>query len=446
MQKLIHKYFTLNTFRTLGSIALVLFLSACTDDDQTSQGGDANIANQSQCWQTKIIAIALSQIDKLLTLSSAQVIGSNGGPAVILLGFSIWMAFKLLKILPSFKEENLGEVWTEIGQKLFVCSFCAIAVSSQDNIYWVINTFVLPIYNTLLELGSQILGTEEQSATIDLGIFGNISFTAIVSDARCKAPVVNFEGHGSAGNLAGYITDMAGCLSCNISDRLNSGVQIGVKMITSLQLVAMLVGSLMVTLFTAAKFGFLFFVVDSLFRMNFAAFLFPLFIMGVPFNYTRKWSKYGFLMFINSSGIMLFMAILVCLAVNSLEKILDIYAEGEDFVEGNFSGAGPIMLSLFLVTMLLINIPGFAVSLANKFIGGGNGLEFQKKISQFAEKAVKKAAASALGSISGGLTTTATSVMEKYETTRKALDHIKQVSKSASDKINKAAGYNDDDE
>ena len=142
MRLLFYKILTSKVLRFLFMIAIVMFMSGCDKDSDRSAGADKNFEEQAKCWQTTIIHAVLEHLNDLFQNSSSSV--TNGGPAVIALGFAIWMAFKLLKVLPSFKEENLGEVWTEIGQKLFVCGFCAIIVSNTSSIVEAMNTFVVP--------------------------------------------------------------------------------------------------------------------------------------------------------------------------------------------------------------------------------------------------------------------------------------------------------------
>ncbi len=434
IKKLVHKYFTLKTLQCLCCVGIILLLSACEKDDQTSVGGDENFNKQAACWQTKIIEVVLSQINNIFTTSAAQV--ADGGGALVMLGFAIWMAFKILKILPSFKEENLGEVWTEIGQKLFLCAFCAWAVSDTGMIQWTVQTFAVPIYNTILELGADVLGQQRPSQTISLGDYGSVTFSGNYN--KCTTSEL------SASNLRGSIEPLAGCLTCQISDRLNGGVRVGISLITSLDLGGMFVGLIMMLIFTAAKFGFIFFIIDGLFRLNFAVLLFPLLIMGVPFGFTRKWSKHGFLMFLNSSGVMMFLGVLVSISVGALEYILRTFSNNGDFKEENLIGQGPILLSLLLISTLLINIPGMGVALADKFIGGGGGLEFQKQVSKFVINSAKRAGAAILGGITAGATKTITTTLEKYEASREALDSIKQVKGKINNKLDKLAGYNDD--
>ena len=432
IRELIHKYFTWKTLRCLCSVALVLLLCACKNDDDTSSSKDTNYEEQSACWQAKIIDVVLSQINSLLSGAAGKV--ADGGAGVVMLGFSIWMCFKLLKVLPSFKEENLGEVWTEIGQKLFLCAFCAVAVSNTGYIYWAIDTFAVPLYTTILGLGSSILTSIQSGNSVDLGIFGTVTFESPYTE--CGVPEV--DSH----DFQGSVQPMASCLACQINSRLNSGIKLGIELIAMFEIGTILVGITLLLIFTAAKFGFIFFIIDGLFRLNFAALLFPLLIMGVPFNYTRKWSKFGLEMFLNSSGIMLFMGTLICIAIGALETTLSLYAGNGSISVSNLAGQGPVLLSLLLISTLLINIPGMGVALADKFIGGGLGLEFQKQVSQFVMNTAKRAGAAILGGVTAGATSTITGTLEKYQLTREALDSVRQARNSANTALNKLAGDN----
>lgn len=431
----IYKCFASKTFRMMFSVMLTIFLCACDKDEDRASGVEGNYTGQAACWQTKIIDIVLKEINDLFKEVSNEI--AIDGPNVVMLGYAIWLAFRLLKILPSFKEENLGEIWTEIIQKMFLCVFCAWAASSTELISWTLKTFVVPIYNTIIELGAEVLKNVKPLETISLSEeMGAITFSGDYSN--CSVSKLNVD------DISGSIKPMAYCMTCMISDRLNGGIRVGVVLLASLDLGAMFVGLSMIALYAFAKFAFIFFLVDSLFRLNFAVFLFPLLILGVPFNYTRKWSKYGFEMFLNSSGIMLFLGILISISVSSLEFILKTFADKEFFTETNLAGQGPILLSLWLIAVLIINIPGLACTLADKFIGGGRGLEFQKQVSQFAINTAKRAGAAILGSVTAGATKTITNTLEKYQGTREALDSVKTINSKVNSKIDSMAGYNDD--
>lgn len=440
LQTLLYKIITSRKLRYFLSLFMLVFLAGCSDDGDEAMGEDGNYSTQANCWQVKIMDATLGIINKLYKSSSEQVAADSfatGGAGLICISFAIWLAFKILKILPSFKEENLGEIWTEIGQKLAICMFCAIIVSQTNNITWAITTFVIPIYTTLLELGLRILdasGTEGLAQSSALGEYGTVEYTHDYS--TCAVSNIEID------SLKEGISPMAGCLICAISDRLNTGIKIGVALICTLRISGILVGITMLLLFIAAKFSFVLFIIDSLFRLNFVAFLMPIMIIGVPFAYTRKWSKHCFLMFLNSAGILMFMALLITLAVGAMEYIVG--QMGGNFSQTSIEGMGPMLLALFMLALLLVNIPGMGVALADRFIGGGGGLEFQKKISKFVINLAKKTAAKILSSISSSATQSITDAMEKYEKVREVFDTMKQIKNKTSSQINSLAGYNDD--
>lgn len=435
----LYSFLTSGTFRFLTSLALMFFLSGCENDDDTSLSGDGNFNSQATCWQAQIADTVTAVIDILYNDSSRKVI--QGGGNLMLVAFAVWMAFKLLKVLASFKEESMGEVWTEIFQKLFLVAFCSYFIFSSA-IDDAINLFVLPIYQTMLELG--LRGLNEQGGGLLqhlteflLGDFGTILF------GHEEACPTELQLSVTDGHLREPIRIASNCVICEINSRLNSGIKIGVTLITSLQLFAILLGIIIILLFTAAKFGFVLFLIDALFRLNFAVFLLPVLLMGVPFNYTRKWSKHGFLMFINSSGIMMFMCLLINICVMTLEGMLQEFI-GESFSLFDAASIATPMLGMLLVSLLLVNIPGFAVILADKFIGGGQGKEFAEKVSKFVQDVGKKIGAKVIDTLTDGATTTVNEMLDKYEHTRRAMDAVKQVKSKVSNAVNSLAGYNDD--
>ncbi len=445
LENILYSFLSSKKCRSLFVLCLALFLGGCENDSDTSLGEEGNYKLQSSCWQTTITKAVTERINELFGSASSLISSSSGGgssgAAFIFVAFAVWLAFKLLKVLGSFKEESIGEVWTEIGHKLFLCGACAFVVMNSDNINEAINTFIVPIYKTVLELGVKVLGGDH-NVTFELGSFGTIYFSGDGDNICVDLDADTFGIDG----FKERIDTLSNCLICRISNRLNAGIKIGISLIVSLRIGAIFVGLTMLLLFTAAKFVFVLFIVDSLFRLNFAVFLIPFLIVGIPFNWSRKWSKHGFLMFINSSGIMLFLGFLVALAAGGIENIMDsLTSDIESNSEAAFEGLGNALLCMFLMATLLVNIPSLAVALADKFIGGGNGLEFQKKVSKFVMNTVKKFAAAALASVSGGSTKTFTSVAEKYETTREISDNIRQKKNATNNILNSLAGTNDDD-
>lgn len=432
----IYKYFSLKTFRILSVVFAMFFLSGCDDDSDTSLAEDENYQYQAACWQAKIVEYVMSIIDNLYRDATNIVIGGDAGAGIICISFSIWMALKLLKILPSFKEHNLGEVWTEISHKLFLCAFCALILVNTHNINEAMNLFIFPIYNTIIELGANTLNAGVGNGSeLNLGDYGKITYETA---SGCST-----SSNLNISNISGGILPISKCMVCAIKDRLNVGVKIGIALICSGGIGATLVGLVVLLLFSGAKLFFVLFLIDGLFRLNFAVFLLPILVMGIPFAYTRKWSKHCFLMFINSSGVMMFLGLLISVSINALQAVIVGTGSG-NFNSENFAGRGPVLLSVLMIATLLVNIPGIAVALADKFIGGGGGLEFQKQISRFVSTIARRAGAAVVSYFTAGVASQINEGLEQYERVRDIKDRIKQTKEAFNDKLNSLAGYNDD--
>lgn len=424
-------------FRSLAILFMVIFLTGCEDIIEP-EGQAGNYNSQANCWQTKITHAVTKVVDSLYHKGVGQAMDS--GANVVLVGFAVWLGFKLLKVLASFKEESVGEVWNEIFQKLFVCAFCAYFLGAGGEVGEAMSLFVIPIYSEMLNLGIDLLSNLKNSMkSIDLSPFGTVNFAHGV--VTCPA------GSGvSAGGLQSTVQPLSDCMICNINARLNGGIKVGIGLISTLSAGPIIVGLVMIVLFTLAKFGFVLYVVDSLFRLNFAAFLLPLLIAGVPFSYTRKWSKHGLLMFLNSAGCMLFIGLLIGIAVGALENIYSDLVGEDAFDPKKVEGvAGSMLLSMVLISLLVFNIPGQGVSLSDKFVGGGGGLVFAKKVSKFIINSVKAAGAAVLAGITGGASAGVSATAQKFETSMEVMHNMKQKIHSASRSLNSVAGRNDDD-
>ena len=431
----LYSLFSSRILRCFGVVSSVLLLSGCDDIfEDSSLSGQGNYDAQSSCWQLLLLKPILAFISQLFNESAGKA--ANGGANLILVAFAVWMAFKMLRVLGSFKEENIGEVLTEIGQKLFICVACAFIVNGY--IIDILKITLIPIYQTIIELGSEAL---DNTTSLSLGDYGVITFKTPFDKPTCP---VEPKEINSLGDLQTMVRNSSGCLICAINDRLSSGIKIGIWMVSTLHVLAMVIGLVLIAIFTIAKFGFVLFVVDSLFRINFAVYLIPILILGIPFKYTRKWSKHGALMFLNSSGIMMFMGLLVGVATKTLEEMVKTYEAANALNETGMEGMSFQLLGILMIALLLINIPAMAVVLADKFIEGGGGQEFQKKATQFVMNMVKKMGKAAVDSLSSSATEAVTNSMEKYEKVREATDNIKQVKQATADTLNKFAGYNDD--
>ena len=86
-----------NLIKTICKFVMVMLVFALTGCDGETSGSSGSFDRTAACWQSAILDATLGIIDTLFKDSSAKV--ANGGPTVILIAFSVWMAFKLLKVL-----------------------------------------------------------------------------------------------------------------------------------------------------------------------------------------------------------------------------------------------------------------------------------------------------------------------------------------------------------
>ena len=155
-------------FRALILIALVCFLvTACSSEsggepstntplgDSQGQTASSIVAEQRNCWQSSILELMYNQMGIFAMGMYKQI--CDGSMALVLMGFCIWLSLRLMRHVSSFQEENIGETWTEILKQLFLCLVCGIIANSSDNIIWVLNHIIFPLFYAFLEFGSKVL-------------------------------------------------------------------------------------------------------------------------------------------------------------------------------------------------------------------------------------------------------------------------------------------------
>ena len=139
------KLFKLNNIlRILFIVLSALFLlTACSSDDDggtvTPSQSDPRAAaeEQRQCWQKEILGLFYKNIGDQSKNIYNDLTRENLFQ-VVLMGFTIWMAFQILRHISSPAAESSGEFWTKIVRKAFLCAFCGILASSTTQIYYVI--------------------------------------------------------------------------------------------------------------------------------------------------------------------------------------------------------------------------------------------------------------------------------------------------------------------
>lgn len=392
------------SLKLLVLIPTILLLFACTKVDDNStiiENTEDNVALEVQhreCWQSAIVGAIYDTTSHITMGMYAHM--TQGAMALMMVAFAIWLAFRMIKHVSSFTEDSPAEVWSEVMKKFFLCFVCGLLASSPTGVIWVLNSLIFPIYNAFLELGSEMLshlGEEGKAGSNITSIY--IPF---IGDVESKYPLLCTVTNMDPATPEGFPTapkQMMECLICAVNERLNFGFKLGWVIMSQPGFMAIICGLIMVAIFFFVKIGFVFYLVDSIFRFSLMVLMLPILIMAYAFKPTRKWTTTGFTTILNSAAFMMCIAIVILMAIVAVQQIL---IDNKELIEANETSLADFsvpFLMLLLVGFLLVGSMDIAKSIANSIIGGGGENNFQKKVATGVLKVGKWAA---MGILTGG--------------------------------------------
>lgn len=342
--------------------------------------------DEPTCWQGELLEIFYKPLGAM-ALQVYDVLATEEVISLMMLAFSLWMAFQILRHVSSPTPESMGEFWTKVLRKGTLCFACGYLASSPDNVLYVLNSFVFPIYITLLELCGNVIDIVNTSpeASAKAILFGN-------SDkAICEVYNYSMTGSGScvlsdtakiAISKNSFPTEplkMMSCMACAVGARLDVGYTVALYAMSG-GMFGFIVGIFLLAAFTITKLGFAMYLVDSIFRLDMMVIVAPFLIMFYPFEQTRKWTVVGFKIILNSSAIMLCLGVLISMTILAMQKVL-VNDQIADF--GNidvYKTFGTVPISLIFLGFVVIKASGIAVSLSESVTGGSGDTKFQKKM------------------------------------------------------------------
>lgn len=429
------------------AFGVIFLLVACGDDPGSSPvaGGTESGDNMNEsekadaqskgfsedstkCWQGELLDLFYKPLSEM-SLKVYNQLATKEVISLMMLAFSLWMAFQILRHVSSPSPESMGEFWTKILRKGTLCFACGYLASSPDNVLYVINTFVMPVYITLLELCSNVLDLVNKSPAA--------SAKALLlpgKDEICEVYNYSMSGSGACqlpdtskiqittGSFPDEPLQMMGCMACAVGSRLDVGYRLAMYAMSG-GFFGFLVGCFLVAAFTITKLGFAMYLVDSIFRLDMMVIVMPFLILFYPFEQTRKWSITGFKIILNSSAIMLCLGVLVSMTILAMQKILVNDSMGEFGDTSIYQNFGVVPISLIFLGFVIIKASGLAVSLSESVTGGSGDTKFQKKM------------AALVGTVAKGLLVAFTAGSGKAITT--IVEHSQRL-RAAAEKIQKA--------
>ena len=361
-------------------------MAAPVGEDPISEETMKNASNaHRECWQTGMIDLLYQNMGKIAMGMYAKI--TDGALPLMMIAFALWTIFRLLKFVGSFTEDSPAEIWNEIVRKLFVCLICGLIASSTTQILWLLNTVVFPIYYAFLELGAAILNSAGEGSNFKAGSTVLSFFQeklTLNEPVMCSAPAIGKASIESLSFPDGPRT-MMNCMICTVNERLTLGFFLSFKVMDAPGFMSLITGLFILICFTIVKLGFIFYLVDSIFRFTMMAIILPILIMSYAFKQTSSWAKNGFLTIINSAALMMFMGIMMSMALLAMEKIItdnsDIFNDNAN--EMSFSEFSIPFMCIMLVGFLISSSVNLAQQVTDSLVGGNSDSLFQKRVGTF---------------------------------------------------------------
>lgn len=440
------------------ALSVTFTLSGCsTEGAHSSPKSDKQLAEeQRQCWQDKVLSLLYDTMGKVAMGTYKKI--TNGALSLMMVAFSLWFVFRLLKFVSSVKDAagESAEMWNEVLQKFLICFVCGLLASSTDGLLWILNMVIFPIYNAFLEYGGRVL---EASSKND--IFGNQVINIFGEEIKAgKNIMCKPEGMVSA-SLEGFPEaprSMMNCMICAVNERLTLGNALAYKVMRMEGFMITVMGLLILATFTMVKLGFVFYLVDTIFRFTMMVVILPILIMAYAFEQTREWTTTGLKSIFNSAAFMMVIAILIAMALMAVVEIIqgnpDVFNPSEENAEAAFKEFNPAIMALLMIAFLIKNTLSVAQSMVTAIIGDGKEAKFQKKLKALVEMVGKGVLAWLTAGTSKGIEAVQ-KIKKVQEGIKKVKDShvgkaaismnnkykdIKKKAKSVQDKLNHLAG------
>ncbi|MBE6448823.1 MAG: hypothetical protein E7018_05970 [Alphaproteobacteria bacterium] len=351
---------------------------AIASKDAATQAVEADPALGEQCWQGRVLNLLYTVIGTTVMKQYDKL--SSGSMSLMMIGFAIWVALRLLKFVSSVTESSPAEIWNEIIRKAFICVLCGSLAYSSGSLLYVVNYFLMPIYGAFLEFGSQIMSLSETQIS-SIKVFNE----EIVFKMQGLGCAIGEDTNASieGGFPPAYQTTM-NCMICTLVDKLRIGRNMAFVAMSMDGVLPWVTGLLVLLIFWVVGFGFVFYLVDSVFRFGMIILMLPIFIMAYAFGPTRKWTGIGFSNIMHSAAFMMAFSIIIA---TSLLAIMTLIADPEtgmlfdpDDSETHFRQISIVTLCLLLMGFLVFGSLGVAQQLTSAIIGGHVDSKFQQNL------------------------------------------------------------------
>ncbi len=375
-----------NTKHILLMIVLICFLTGCSDEEKVVVGKVCEGVGEKNCIDTRGFRCIGCEILELIYNSAGSAIMSasgslsQGAMAIMMLGFALWVALRLIKFVGSVTENNVRQIWNEILKKAFICLFCGILASTSSGLNFVINSIIFPVYTGFMDLGTQILNsavTEKGGKETSLTVMGT---TITVRDINVACKVGDQVTATDKGFPQGLREAML-CMIQKVTSYLSIGKGIAhTSMKNADSFFARIAGVIIWFCFTITALCFSLYLVGGIFQMGIMILLLPVFIMAYAFETTKSWTKKCFEKIVVSSGFMMCFSIIVAMVIRGMVELIIGHSEifNPKNPEVQMKDVSVAVMCLILIAFIIYEAMGVSNAITSGLIGGKMDDSFQK--------------------------------------------------------------------
>lgn len=432
--------------KLLFMVLAVMFLSACSDNptevvvggtcdsEETCEKCESCIdVRDSACLSCRIISIMYDAVGSNVGRLHSDF--TKASMPIVMIGFSIWLALRLLKFVSSATEVNIREVWNEILRKAFICFICGFLASSPETLMYVINTLVFPVYKAFIDLGLKILESSLEGNKDQV-----LSFTAFGTQINVQnVNIACSLGSNFTASNTGFPSDIRDAINCQIlalTRYLTIGGDIANKAMKYVGgFFPRMLGFVLWIFFKFVNIMFVFYLVDMIFQMGIIILLLPIYVVSYAFGPTKKWATTGFKQMLTSAAFLMCFSIIVALVLRAMVELIannPTIFNPED-LDASLSDLSVGLICLLLIGFLIYKSLEVATELTSGLIGVSVNTEFQKKL-----KAMVQATGEAIWSGLGAIVSWGASLLPQssFKTIRSIHSHVK----ATKAKVNRLTG------
>ncbi|MCQ2740638.1 MAG: hypothetical protein MJ210_00770 [Alphaproteobacteria bacterium] len=356
--------------------AIVLLLAACSTSVELAKPQAEYI---KECWSCSLLNLIYNAVGSEIMRMHATF--TTGVVPLMMVAFSIWLALRLFKFVSSVSENNVSEVWNEILRKIFVCMLCASFAATPQAVQAFTNLIVFPIYEAFLELGVEIMSkTSDSVAASSYMLFGE-EITVRTTDLACK-----IGDGGISWDQNGFPTSLRDTMMCMIrmvDETLDIGRDISIKAMTqTTSFTGRIIGFAVWICFRLVQLMFVFYLVDSIFKMGLIILMLPLFIVSYAFGPTKKWATIGLSNILVTAGFMMCFSIVVSLSINAIIGLVqnnpNIFNPSDPELSMSEISVGSVCM--LLIGFLIFGSMGVSEGLVSSLVGGSMSSKFQENL------------------------------------------------------------------